>query len=289
MSRSWTGGTPRHIAGAAPLPIIMFLCPPTHYEVAYSINPWMDPTVEVDRVLAWRQWSRFADGLERHGVKLELIEPAPGCPDMVFLGDAGIVLGDQFLCSRFRHPERMAESDHYTRAFGALGYRVIQPYAGAVLEGLGDITIHGRRAILGHGPRSNRTGFDAFRSFAPWVEVIAEVELPDPRFYHLATAVAFLDADTLLFYPGAFTPDGRARLERAVPRAIAVGERDIMEHQACNCFVLGNTVMLDGCSAALERELAACGFRVEVYPMSELKKGGGSLRCLVLPPLQVPS
>lgn len=117
---------------------------------------------------------------------------------------------------------------------------------------------------------------------------VAEVELPDPRFYHLATAVAFLDADTIMFYPDAFTPAGRAQLERAVGRAIAVGERDIFDHQACNCLVLGDTVMMDGCSSGLERELEGCGFRVETYPMSEFRKGGGSLRCLVLPALSGP-
>jgi hypothetical protein len=37
--------------------------------------------------------------------------------------------------------ERQPEADHYTRAFGHLGYRVIHPSEPAVLEGLGDITI----------------------------------------------------------------------------------------------------------------------------------------------------
>ena len=83
-----------------------FLCPPTFYDVTYSINPFMDPSVKVDRVLAWRQWSRFVDALEGRGLDLRFIEPRDGCPDMVFLGDAGLVLGDRFLCSRFRHRER---------------------------------------------------------------------------------------------------------------------------------------------------------------------------------------
>ena len=100
--------------------------------------------------------------------------------------------------------------------------------------------------------------------------------------------MVFLDADTIMFYPDAFTPAGRAQLERAVGRAIAVGKRDIFDHQACNCLVVGDTVMMDGCSSGLERELAGCGFRVETYPMSEFKKGGGSLRCLVLPALSEP-
>ena len=93
-----------------------FLCPPTFYDVTYSINPFMDPSVKVDRVLAWRQWSRFVDALERVAWISCSSKPRDGCPDMGFLGDAGLVLGDRSLCSRFRHRERQPESDHYTRA-----------------------------------------------------------------------------------------------------------------------------------------------------------------------------
>src|SRR5436190_13675316 len=57
-----------------------FLCPPTFYDVTYSINPYMDPSVKVDRVLAWRQWSRFVDALEKRGLDLLFIEPRDGCP-----------------------------------------------------------------------------------------------------------------------------------------------------------------------------------------------------------------
>ena len=55
-----------------------FLCPPTFCDVTYSINPFMDPSVKVDRVLAWRQWSRFVDTLEGRGLDLHFIEPRDG-------------------------------------------------------------------------------------------------------------------------------------------------------------------------------------------------------------------
>ncbi len=263
----------------------LFLCPPTHYDVVYSINPWMDPSVPVDKRLAWEQWTGFVRELESLGQELELIQPAEGCPDMVFLGDAGIPLGERFLCSRFRHEERAPEADHYVRAFGQAGYRVLQTPPDAVLEGLGDICLSGERAILGHGPRTSPEGFAAFRRFAPFVEVIAEVELCDPRFYHLATAVVFLDADTVLYYPRALTPRSVERLEAAVGRAIPVGDEDILQYQACNCVVLGKTVLIDGATRTLRGTLNRLGFDVRVCPASEFKKGGGSLRCLVLPAL----
>jgi N-dimethylarginine dimethylaminohydrolase len=266
----------------------LFLCPPAFYDVTYSINPWMDPTVPVDFSLAWRQWSRVVAELDGLGHELVFIEPKKGCPDMVFLGDAGIVVGDRFLCSRFRHVEREPEAEHYRRSFGAAGYEVVDLPPGAILEGLGDVSVYGSKGIFGHGPRSNRAGLEAFRAFAPFVDVIAEVELPDPRFYHLATALVFLDEDTVLFYPDALTPAGVRALEASVPRAIPVSTRDVLEHQACNCIVIGDVVLIDGCSPELERTLSRLGFSVKVFPASEFKKGGGSVRCLVLPALAPP-
>lgn len=260
-----------------------FACPPTFFDVTYSINPWMDPSVPVDRDLAWRQWTRVIARLDELGVPLAFIEPAKGCPDMVFLGDAGVVVGSRFLCSRFRFAERAPEAAHYERAFAAAGLEVVTMPEGAVLEGLGDVAVAGGRAILGYGPRSNAAGFAALGSFAPFLRVIAELELPDPRFYHLATAVVFLDDDTVMYAPQGLTPAGVAAIRAAVPRAIAVGDRDVFEHQACNCIVTGRRVLIDGCSLELRCALAQLGFEVQVFPASEFKKGGGSVRCLLLP------
>ena len=109
------------------------------------------------------------------------------------------------------------------------------------------------------------------------------MELPDPRFYHLATAVVFLDPETVMYAPQGLTADGVAALKRAVPRTIAVSDDDIFAHQSCNCIVLDKQILIDGCSAALRATLEELGFSVEIFPASEFKKGGGSVRCLLLP------
>ena len=73
--------------------IEMLLCEPKYFSVEYEINPWMDVNKPVDRELAWRQWGRLRDTLVDLGVKVHLIDPAPGLPDMVFTGDGGVVAG----------------------------------------------------------------------------------------------------------------------------------------------------------------------------------------------------
>jgi ornithine--oxo-acid transaminase len=75
----------------------LLMCPPRHFAVTYSINPWMDLGVPVDRELALQQWSRIRAVYERLGHRVDIIEPEPGLPDMVFTANAGVVRGDRAL------------------------------------------------------------------------------------------------------------------------------------------------------------------------------------------------
>ena len=50
--------------------------------------------------------------------------------------------------------------------------------------------------------------------------------LVDPRYYHLDTALAVLDDETIMYYPEAFTADSREVLEELYPDAILASDGD---------------------------------------------------------------
>ncbi|HLM22329.1 MAG TPA: hypothetical protein VK390_12510, partial [Propionibacteriaceae bacterium] len=89
------------------------MCPPTYFDVIYSINPWMDPAGHVDRVLAVRQWSALVDTYRATGHRVDLLEPVPGLPDMVFAANGATVSDRLVYGAQFRHPERAAEAPAY--------------------------------------------------------------------------------------------------------------------------------------------------------------------------------
>jgi N-dimethylarginine dimethylaminohydrolase len=81
------------------------MCPPAHFQVDYVINAWMEGNVDrADRSLATEQWDRLRCILAGHGT-VEVVTPLAGSPDMVFTANAGLVLGEQAVLSRFLHPE----------------------------------------------------------------------------------------------------------------------------------------------------------------------------------------
>src|SRR3954454_24037700 len=88
------------------------MCPPEHFGVLYEINPWMDAAVPVDRDVALEQWHALAANLRHAGAEVEVLEAHEDVPDLVFTANAGIVNGAHFIRSRFRHPERQAETPY---------------------------------------------------------------------------------------------------------------------------------------------------------------------------------
>jgi len=89
-------GRPRHLV----------MCPPAFFEVSYAINPWMHPARPVDRDLAMRQWQELRELYVGLGHRVEDVAPVRGLPDLVFTANAGIVIGERALVSRFRHSMR---------------------------------------------------------------------------------------------------------------------------------------------------------------------------------------
>src|SRR4051794_6127836 len=92
------------------MPPRILMCPPDHYGIEYEINPWMNRSLGAVRELSFRQWKALHATLVALGVRVETLEPRAGLPDLVFTANAGLVFGDLFLSSRFRHEVRARES-----------------------------------------------------------------------------------------------------------------------------------------------------------------------------------
>ncbi|GHJ24460.1 hypothetical protein TPA0909_60740 [Streptomyces albus] len=86
------------------------MCPPVHFRVTYSINPWMDPAKPVDLPLALAQWEALRDRYRALGHTVEILDPVPGLPDMVYAANGATVIDGRVLGARFAHPERAGEA-----------------------------------------------------------------------------------------------------------------------------------------------------------------------------------
>jgi N-dimethylarginine dimethylaminohydrolase len=257
------------------------MCPPTYFDVTYSINPWMDPSRGVDRDLAMRQWSGLVDAYRDTGHRVDLLEPVPGMPDMVFAANGATVVDGRALAAHFANTEREAEAAVHTtwhRRNGILygGGEVRQPIA--VNEAEGDFAMLSKRILAGHG---FRTTVEAHRELASLTgQQVISLELVDPRLFHLDLALAVLDdeRDHIAYYPDAFSAQSRQLLAALFPDALIANEHDAYIF-GLNAVSDGLHVFIPSGARQLREDLAAAGYWPISIDLSELMKGGGSVKC----------
>lgn len=250
---------------------------PTHFDVTYVINPWMDPGRPVDTALAATQWSALRQLYLSLGHRVEVVDGEPGLPDMVFAANAATVVGGTAYGARFRAPQRAPEAGHVARWFAERGVHVVAPTA--VNEAEGDLAWTGDVLLAGTGFRTD-PGAHAEAQEVLGVPVVS-LHLVDPRYYHLDTCLVVLDRTTVAYYPPAFSPGSRKVLARLFPDAVLADAADA----AC----LGLNAVSDGRNVVLAREatrlaglLAERGFVPHPVDVSELRKAGGGPKCVTM-------
>ena len=264
----------------------ILVCPPDHFDVEYVINPWMEGQIgRVDRARAVAQWNALMERVARFA-ELCAVPPRPGCPDMCFTANAGLVADGRVIPARFRMPERQAEEEPFARWFESAGFDCIPLSASAPEdpnEGEGDALFQPGEPLLwaGYGVRSAlETHVALGRTFG--VEVVS-LRLVDPRFYHLDTCLAPLPGGRLLYYPAAFDERSQRAIERRIApeNRIAVDEADAMGF-ACNALRVGDRLFMNTASPRLVRTLAGFGLEACTQPVDEFLKAGGGVKCLSL-------
>ncbi|WP_327674046.1 dimethylargininase [Kitasatospora sp. NBC_00458] len=254
------------------------MCEPRHFDVTYSINPWMDPGKPVDAELALAQWTALRDLYRSLGHTVDVITPVPGLPDMVFAANGATVVDGRVLGARFRHVERTAEGPAYLSWFTSRGYRDVH-WPEHINEGEGDYLVVGRTILAGTGFRTDpRSHAEAQEFFG--LPVIG-LTLVDPRFYHLDTALAVLSDDEVMYYPAAFSAGSRAVLRELFPDAILADDRDAAVF-GLNALSDGRHVLLPEAAAGLQRKLRDRGFEPIGVDLTELLHAGGSVKCCTL-------
>ena len=253
------------------------MCRPTHFAVTYRINPWMDPAAPYDNALAVSQWEALRQTYLDLGHTVELIDPLPGLPDMVFAANGATVIDGKVLAVQFRDAERADEAPAYAAWFAGSGFEVFD--SKHTNEGEGDILLAGDVLLAGTGFRT------AHASHAETQEVlqrpVISLQLVDPAYYHLDTALCVLDDTNVAYFPPAFSPGSQAVIRQLFPHAIVANAEDAAV-LGLNAVSDGRTVVLPTQATHLAAELRAAGYQTVGVDVSELRKAGGGPKCCTL-------
>jgi N-dimethylarginine dimethylaminohydrolase len=294
---------------------------PSHFSVKGGANPhtrtrW-GTRRHVDRGLAIRQWQRLRDTLRDLGVRVLVVPPDPDQPGLVYPANAGFMADvDEPLPAARRLftlanllPSRAGEKSHYERVLRQAGIPTAGIDESLRFEGEADFFPAGERFLLTHG-RLERQRFVPVLALPPWKRVYgfrtdARVEqvlapLVAPRrvlrlallleaHYHGDTVLCAFGPGRrfLLGYRAGVDPADWERLEKEFAEPlIELSEPDARRY-AANSFTLSQgtdsvLVMPGGVSARLLDQVRDRGVTPITVDVSEfLKKGGGSVKCMI--------
>ncbi len=283
---------------------------PTHFHIAGGSNPftrtWWGRKKHVDQAKAVAQWHGLARRLIELGVAVFVIPPDPLHPGLVYPANYGVRLGTRFLLSNLL-PTRAGERPIYAAFLKGMGL----PTASIRrrFEGEAEFFPVGSRWIFTYGAvtpqkfvpkltippwtrvygfRTERASLEELRLLAPQIEIV-DFELIEESHYHGDTVFCSFgpNREHLLMYPDGLAPESRERCRHLFKdRLIELSSWDAF-HYAANSFQVETPeglklVMPEGVSAELLKNVRGRGVEPVTIDVSEfLKKGGGSVKCMI--------
>ncbi len=262
----------------------VLMCRPDYFTVSYRINPWMHPERTTDTALAVRQWTVLYKTYLDLGFDVQLIDPIEGLPDMVYAANGGFVIDNIAYGASFTYEERQPEGPAYMDWFADNGFDVRVPEN--VNEGEGDFLLINGLILAGTGFRSGSNSHQEVARI--YGREVVTLQLVNPNFYHLDTAIAILDPvasaskqGNIAYLPSAFDEPSLAKIHSLFPDALVVTEEDAAV-LGLNSFSDGYNVVIASRAKDFERQLRERGYNPIGVDLSELLLGGGGVKCCTL-------
>ncbi len=294
---------------------------PSHFSVKGGANPhtrtrWGTKR-SVDRERAIEQWHVLKRTLEDLGVRVIVVPPDEAQPGLVYPANAGCqsnvdvperASSKHFMLSNLL-PTRAGEKAHYRRVLEREGFALEELDEQYRFEGEADFFPAGDVFLLTHG-RLERQRFVPAFAMPPWKRVygfrtdvrveeflalrvapnpIIKVALVLEAHYHGDTALCAFGPGRreLLVYRDAIDDGDMGELEKHFGDRLLYLEEADAQRYAANSFCLNTEdesflVMPGGVSDRLQGEIRDRGVVPVTIDVSEfLKKGGGSVKCMI--------
>jgi hypothetical protein len=268
---------------------------PKHFgfaEESATDNTYMDSSVRIDRAKASEQHQQLVGQLQDLGLRCHVFDGQPHTPDAVYPNNVFGFKPGHLIVGHMFHPVRQAEASNaeLQRFFKVEQKRSVIDLS--VQKGIAELTgsliiDHARNfGFVGLSQRCDQDGAELMREAFGLAGVFSFAL--HPREYHTNIALAILAGRAAVIAPSGF---GNAVDAEAIIKAYGKSALVIDEAQKNafigNCLaVRSDTVMMSQHAFGHLRSeqmtfFKEHGFNVIPVDVSELEKGGGSLRCLI--------
>jgi N-dimethylarginine dimethylaminohydrolase len=255
----------------------------TYFRVEYEINPYMDTGLQPDTLAAVAEHDTIVRAHRAAGRRVRRVPAAWECPDMVYTANAALVRGGRAVLGD-PPPERKSEIPYFRGWLESYGLEVLE--AAYSFSGQGDALACGELLLAGHGQRTDKRMHGVLAEYLDYDDdEIIPLSTVSRQWYDLDLAVAVITGDTLAYFPQALDEPSRRRLQDLrMDRGVNLIKVSAAEAArfALNLISDGSTVTMTSGAPRLATDLRARGLTVVELDTTELRKGGGGVRCTAL-------
>lgn len=267
-----------------------------YFADTYEINPYYNQSkIDVQKAVA--EHNLILECFKKSGIELVKVDPPKDCQDGVYTANWALVKDGVAVMARL--PEARKAEEEYARArLEEQGIKTVLVPDGYLFSGQGDSLRCGKYLIAGRGYRSDPEAqqFAAETLGLELVQLHAKPQLnedgtehinpvtnhADSFWYDLDLAVSVIDDHTIAYCPDALDEESNRKLEALDLDKIIVDLEECTKGFANNLVSTGKHVIMSNKAPKLQAELEKRGLVCLTPDVTELKKGGGYIRCVSL-------
>ena len=268
-----------------------------YFADTYEINPYYtQKSIDIEKAKA--EHAAILDCFKQAGIELVKVDPPKDCQDGVYTANWALVKDGVAIMSRL--PEaRKAEEPYALGQLEKLGIKTIEVPGDHLFSGQGDSLICGKYLFAGRGYRSDPEA-QQFAAKTFGLELVQVHALPqlnddgtehinpftnhaDSFWYDIDLAISVIDEHTIAYCRDALDQESQQIID-----AIEDIDKIVVDYDECtkgfanNLVSTGKYVIMSNHAPKLQAELEKRGLICLTPDVTELKKGGGYIRCVSL-------
>ena len=249
----------------------VLLCKPDNYNIGKPLNMWQERYKgKVDFDLARRQYEIMVEELNGAGVKCNFLAPIDGAIEQKDTRDLGLISSRGAIFGSFKRKIRHLEVQEFQRFLNKNKIKVIgkKPFEGGDFFFINDSLM-----LIGVGIRTDIKAKEIEHLLNRKIEVVHH-----SASHHLDAFFNFASEDLVVAYKDGIKDKDFLKGKDVV----ALSKKDMWN--MCSNFLLikENKILADSGCHEFNKKLEKKGVEVIETDVSELKKNGGSVRCMTL-------
>ncbi len=267
-----------------------------YFADTYEINPYYTQNkIDINKAMA--EHKLILDCFKEANIELIKVKPPKNCQDGVYTANWALIKDGIAVMSRL--PEaRKAEENYARKILEQQGIKTILVPGKHLFSGQGDSLRCGKYLLGGCGYRSDPEAqqFAADTLGLELIQLHAKPQLnpdgsehinpvtnhADSFWYDIDLAVSVIDNHTIAYCPDALDDQSNQKLQSLNLDTILVDYEECTKGFANNLVSTGKHVIMSNKAPKLQSALEKRGLICLTPDVTELKKGGGYIRCVSL-------